>query len=83
MMHALPNVTLVGYRTGGGSGMPMSNSLPNGWMVRYSACPMYDSQKRQTEFGIEPDISLHLDDADTRRGVDTIIETARNVIKGK
>ena len=52
-------------------------------MVRYSACPMYDSQKRQTEFGIEPDISLHLDDADTRRGVDTIIETARNVIKGK
>ena len=83
MMHALPNVTLVGYRTGGGSGMPMSNSLPNGWMVRYSACPMYDSQKRQTEFGIEPDISLHLDDADTHRGVDTIIETARNVIKGK
>ena len=83
MMHALPNVTLVGYRTGGGSGMPMSNNLPNGWMVRYSACPMYDSQKRQTEFGIEPDISLHLDDADTRRGVDTIIETARNVIKGK
>lgn len=83
MMHALPNVTLVGYRTGGGSGMPMSNSLPNGWTVRYSACPTYDSQKRQTEFGIEADVSVHLDDADTQRGIDTIIEAARKVISNQ
>ncbi len=83
MMQTLPDVTIVGFRTGGGSGLPMSNSLPNGWSVRYSACPMYNSQKEQTEFGIEPDISIHLDDADTRRGIDTIIETAREVIHGK
>ncbi len=83
MMQVLPGVTVVGYRTGGGSGLPMSNSLPNGWSVRYSACPMYNSQKQQTEFGIDPDLSIHLDDADTRRGIDTIIEAARQVIKGK
>ncbi|MBQ2208436.1 MAG: peptidase S41, partial [Prevotella sp.] len=31
IMHALPNVKLIGDHTGGGSGLPMSNSLPNGW----------------------------------------------------
>ena len=80
MMHALPNVKLVGDHTGGGSGMPMSSSLPNGWSVRYSACPIYDKNKQQTEFGIEPDISVSLTDESTAAGIDAIIETAREVL---
>jgi len=80
MMRALPNVRLVGDRTGGGSGMPMSNSLPNGWSVRYSACPMYDAQRQQTEFGIEPDISIGLTDEATAKGIDLIIEKAREIL---
>ena len=80
MMHALPNVKLVGDHTGGGSGMPMSSSLPNGWIVRFSACPMYDKDKQQTEFGIAPDLSVSLTDEDTQRGIDTIIEAARKII---
>jgi len=73
-MHTLPNVTLIGDHTGGGSGLPMSNSLPNGWSVRYSACPMYDKDKNQTEFGIDPDIKCDLDVSPI---YDSIIETAR------
>lgn len=80
MMHTLPNVKLVGDHTGGGSGMPMSNSLPNGWSVRYSACPMYDSKKQQTEFGIEPDVKVALTDEATAQGIDLIIEAARKVL---
>lgn len=80
MMRALPNVKLVGDHTGGGSGMPMSSSLPNGWIVRFSACPMYDKDKQQTEFGIAPDLSVNLTDEDTQRGIDTIIEAARKII---
>lgn len=80
MMRALPNVKLVGDHTGGGSGMPMSSSLPNGWSVRYSACPIYDKNKQQTEFGIEPDISVSLTDESTAAGIDAIIETAREVL---
>ena len=80
MMHALPNVKLVGDHTGGGSGMPMSSSLPNGWGVRFSACPMYDAQKHQTEFGIDPDISVALTDEATAQGIDLIIEAARKVL---
>ena len=70
IMHTLPNVKLVGDHTGGGSGMPMTNSLPNGWSVRYSACPMYDAKKQQTEFGIDPDIKAALTDEATAQGID-------------
>ena len=80
MMHALPNVKLVGDHTGGGSGMPMSSSLPNGWSVRYSACPIYDKNKQQTEFGIDPDVSVSLADDATAAGIDLIIEKARELL---
>ena len=80
IMHALPNVKLVGDHTGGGSGMPLNSSLPNGWSVRYSACPMYDAQKRDTEFGIDADIPAALTDEATAAGIDPIIEVARKVL---
>ena len=80
IMHALPNVKIVGDHTGGGSGMPLNNSLPNGWSVRYSACPMYDAQKHDTEFGIDADIPVALTDEATAAGIDPIIEVARKVL---
>lgn len=80
MMKALPNIKIVGDHTGGGSGMPMSSSLPNGWNVRFSACPMFDKDKRQTEFGIEPDYLIQLTDEDIAKGTDTIIEAARKLL---
>ena len=76
MMRAHPNVKIVGDHTGGGSGMPMSNSLPNGWSVRYSACPMYDRDRQQTEFGIAPDIQVSIGTSED----DEIIETARKYL---
>ena len=80
-MHCLPNITLVGDHTGGGSGMPMSNSLPNGWSVRYSACPMYDANKQQTEFGIDPDVKVDLtNDITIGSYRDDIIEAARELL---
>ena len=30
------------HLTGGGSGLPFSSELPNGWSVRFSASPMYE-----------------------------------------
>ena len=53
-MKCMPRVKVVGDKTGGGAGLPFSSTLPNGWTVRFSACPMYDHQRQQTEFGIEP-----------------------------
>ena len=79
-MKSLPTVQIVGDRTGGGAGMPFSSSLPNGWTVRFSAVPIYDAQKHNTEFGIDPDYNVQLTDADFARGKDTINEFARQLL---
>ena len=80
IMEVLPDVTIVGDRTGGGGGMPMSSQLPNGWIVRYSAVPSYDRNGNDIEFGIDPDVQVSITDTDYARGIDTIIETARRLL---
>ena len=79
-MKCMPQVTVVGDQTGGGSGLPFTATLPNGWTVRFSACPSYDRNHQQTEFGIAPDYKVDLTSADFSRGKDTIIEFARNLL---
>lgn len=76
----LPGVTIVGDKTGGGSGMPLTSELPCGWTLRFSACPMYDRQMALTEEGIAPDVKVDITSDDYRRDIDTIIETARRII---
>lgn len=80
-MKRMPNVTIVGDHTGGGSGMPYSSELPNGWSVRLSACPMSDVDGNSTENGIDPDINVGISDTDLQKGIDTIIESARRELK--
>ncbi|MFV0546963.1 MAG: S41 family peptidase [Bacteroides sp.] len=79
-MNALPNTILVGDKTGGGSGLPFSSELPNGWSIRFSASPMLDRNKEQIEFGIDPDYKVNLSVEDEKRDKDTLIETARKLI---
>ena len=79
-MKEMPRVTVMGDRTGGGSGLPVSSELPNGWAVRFSACPTFDARMKHIEFGIEPDIIVSLSDTDILRGVDTLIENARELL---
>lgn len=73
-LKGLPQVTIVGDRTGGGAGMPFSAELPNGWSIRFSACPMYDRNQQLTEMGIDPDVKLDIVSDDYQRGIDTILE---------
>lgn len=80
-MKVCEQVTVIGDRTGGGGGMPLTSELPNGWSVRFSACPMYDTQMQCTEHGIDPDVFCSLTDADFQKGIDTIIEKARASVK--
>ena len=80
-MLCCPNVQTLGDRTGGGSGMPFTSELPNGWLVRFSACPQYDRNKQHIEFGIEPTIQCSLSMEDVAKGEDTLIETARALLR--
>jgi len=79
-MKCCPNVVIIGDKTGGGAGMPFSSEIPNGWAVRFSACPMYDKSGVSTEHGIEPDYNVGLADEDFLRGEDTIIEYTRRLL---
>lgn len=82
-LKGLPGITVVGDRTGGGAGMPLTSELPGGWKVRFSACPLYDRAMRLTESGIDPDVKVDITADDYRRDVDTIIERARRLLRGE
>lgn len=79
-MKCSPLVTVVGDTTGGGAGLPLNSMLPNGWNVRFSACPMYDRNGQSTEHGIAPDYVISLNQEDLLRDKDTIIEYARKIL---
>lgn len=79
-MRCLPNVTTIGDKTGGGSGMPFTSELPNGWSVHFSASPHFDAEMNHIEFGIEPDIKADMLQEDELRGKDTLIEMARKLL---
>lgn len=82
-MRYFENVITLGDNTGGGSGLPFSSELPNGWSVRYSASPHYDAEMNQIEFGIEPDIKVDMNIEDELKGIDTLIEEARKILNKK
>ena len=82
-MRYMPNVTLLGDKSGGGSGLPFTSELPNGWVVRFSASPHLDADKQQIEFGIDPDVKVDMTEEDKARGLDTLIEAARRLLQVK
>jgi len=82
-MKIAPNVIIVGDKTGGGGGLPLSSELPNGWLVRFSASPMFNSNKQHTEWGIDPDLQDSIKKSDEIKGIDTIIERGIKEIKNK
>lgn len=68
IMKYAPNVTIIGDKTGGGSGLPFTSELPNGWSVRFSASPpMFNAEKEHIEFGVEPDIYVDMKDSDREK----------------
>ncbi|NDW09225.1 S41 family peptidase [Dysgonomonas sp. 520] len=80
-MKYAPNAIIMGDRTGGGSGLPFSSELPNGWNVRFSACPMLNREMKHLEFGIEPDLYVEMNELERLAGKDSMIEKAREYLR--
>ena len=76
IMRLLPQVTVIGDRTGGGSGIPFNSEIPCGWSVRFSASPVYDAEMQLTEHGLDPDIHVDMEIQAALQGHDTILDTA-------
>lgn len=82
VMKLLPQVTVVGDRTGGGSGLPFTYNLINGWNIRLSSSPILDANGNDTEWGIDPDIKTDMDTTATLDGRDTILDKAIELLSG-
>lgn len=80
-MKQFPLITIVGDKTGGGSGLPFTSEIPCGWSIRFSASPMLDPQMNQIEFGITPDVKVDMTSEDMQKGKDTMIEYACKLLK--
>jgi hypothetical protein len=85
IMKLLPGVMIVGATTGGGSGMPYSSELTNGWTIRFSACSVLDAERNTTEFGVEPTegCAVDLDPQAALEGRDTMLDRAIELLKMK
>lgn len=80
-MQYAPKATLVGDKSGGGGGLPFSSELPNGWMIRFSASPLLDAEKRNIEWGIDPGVAAEQSTEDEELGIDSLIEMGISIIK--
>ena len=74
------NIIQLGDQTGGGSGLPFTSELPNGWSVRFSASPHYDKHMNSLENGIAPDVEVDMTEEDQQAGKDTLIERAFEIL---
>ena len=82
IMKTLPNVRIVGDTTGGGSGLPFTYDIPNGWAVRMSASEITDSNGVVTEFGVDPSPGCKVDmtDEEIALGKDAIMDKAFEIL---
>jgi hypothetical protein len=75
-MSQLPNVKIIGDMTGGGSGVPTSNQLSNGWLFRYSSGIVTFENRKSYESGLNPDINVSTGSESELLGKDLLIERA-------
>ena len=74
MMNSLENTTTLGQIFGGGTGEIIDGFLSNGWRYNLSTSNLVDNQGRPTDNGIEADIPMIINPADST--LDAIIERA-------
>ena len=76
-MRQLPNVTLVGDQTGGGSGNPGTFPLAGGWSYTVSRWIQYTADQQVIEdVGIAPQIFVPASAADFAQGKDPVLDWA-------
>lgn len=76
-MREMPNVTILGDTTGGGTGNPQDYALGDGWRYTVSRWIEWTADRRVIEWqGIPPDVVVPWDTAAVRAGRDVVMEAA-------
>jgi hypothetical protein len=82
-MRYSPQVTIMGDTTGGGSGNPIYQELPNGWTYRLSRWQQVDRNYRFYEQrGLIPDEVVWINSQHAQQDRDTILEQAIDKLSG-
>ncbi|MFZ1750118.1 MAG: S41 family peptidase [Saprospiraceae bacterium] len=79
MVKGLPNMKIVGQKTGGGGGGHLGYQLSNDWLVRVSVSDFIGKDMLSIELGVEPDILIENTKEDLENGIDKMLETAINL----
>lgn len=83
-MKVLPNVTIIGDTTGGGTGNPIFRELPNGWSYKLSTAYAIDVEGNIVDGkGVVPDVTVQTTSADSIAGIDRILQTGIDKLKMK
>jgi C-terminal processing protease CtpA/Prc len=54
-MRSIPNTLIIGTKSGGGGGTPLSSMLPNNWVLTFPRGKFYNSAYQSLEEGVTPD----------------------------
>jgi hypothetical protein len=81
MVKEIPNVTVLGGKTGGGGGVPSTTALSNGWTLRVSSSVTLDKNGLNIEGGVEPDIRVDISASDKSQNKDTILDEALKILR--
>jgi C-terminal processing protease CtpA/Prc len=81
MAKEIPNVTVIGGKTGGGGGVPSTTELSNGWTLRVSSSVTLDIKGNNIEGGVDPDIQVDITLGDRNQNKDSILDAALKFIR--
>ena len=82
MMRVFPSVTVMGDRTGGGSGNPIELLLLNNWQYSVSRWIQYTpTMTTFEEVGLAPAIQVEISAADSVAGRDAVLEKAIDYLR--
>lgn len=77
----LPQTTIVGDTTGGGSGRPITRDLPNGWILKVSNTQVLLPSGDDFQFtGLIPDVPITMTNQDYIDNRDALLEKAIDVL---
>lgn len=87
-IHYIPNTVIMGTRSSGGAGYPISVFLPNNWVLSFPRNKLYDSHYKYLDFGVAPDIvvdapEIYGNTVNPQAVSDPVIEKAIEYLKSK
>ena len=81
IMRYADNCLILGGKSCGGGGIPMSYELPNGWLFRFSSVRIFDRDLQSLENGVTPQVIVNQQSTDKDDLIEKAIELIHSAYK--